>query len=66
MGADGFSELIRHGLRLLANSQQSNGKDAIESRVELMDARMSELASEVARISSLLAGGRLDGNNGQH
>lgn len=62
-GTDSISELARAGLRMLANIEKSNGKAAIESRVEIMDTRMTQLDREVARLSNLLGVGRLEGNN---
>jgi len=65
-GTDSISELARTALRLLANNETSNGEAAIESRVEIMNSRMSLLDREVARLSSLLGVARLEASNGQH
>ena len=64
-GTDSISELARTALRLLASNEKNNGKAAIETRVEIMDTRMSELDREVARLSNLLGVGRLEQTNGE-
>jgi hypothetical protein len=65
-GTDSISELARAALRMLANIEKSNGKVAIESRVEVMDTRMTQLDREVARLSSHLGVDRLEGTNDEH
>jgi len=62
-GTDSISELARAALKTLANLEMSNGKAAIESRVEIMDTRMLQLDREVARLSGLLGIDRLGGNH---
>ena len=65
-GTDSISELARAALKMLANIEKSNGKPAIESRVEIMDTRITLLDREVGRLSSLLGVSRLEGNNDEH
>jgi hypothetical protein len=62
-GTDSISELARSALKMLANIERTDGKAAIESRVEVMDMRVTQLDREVARLSSLLGVGRLKGTN---
>jgi hypothetical protein len=65
-GADSISELARAALKMLATIEKSNGKAAIESRVEIMYTRMTQLDREVTRLSGLLRVSRLEGNNDDH
>jgi len=60
-GADSISELARAALKMLATIEKSNGKAAIESRVENMDARMSQLDREVAHLANVMGVARLEG-----
>jgi hypothetical protein len=64
-GTDTISELTRTALKLLVMNEKNNGKAAIESRVENMDARMSQLDREVARLSDLMGIARLEDNERQ-
>ena len=65
-GADSISELARAALKMLATIEKSNGKAAIESRVEIMYTRMTQLDREVTRLSGLLRVSSLEGNNDDH
>ena len=61
-GTDSISELARTALKLLVLHDKTNGRAAIESRVDTMDARMSLLDREVARLSNLMGLARLESN----
>ena len=63
-GSDTISALARTALKLLALNENGNGKAAIESRVNAMDARVSQLDREVAHLSELMGVARLESNNG--
>jgi hypothetical protein len=60
-GTDTISELTRTALKLLVVNEKSNGRAAIESRVENMDARMSQLDREVAHLANVMGVARLEG-----
>jgi len=59
-GTDTISELTRTALKLLVVNEKSNGKAAMESRVEGMDARVCQLDREVARLANLMGVARLE------
>ena len=61
-GTDSISELARAALKMLANIEKNREKTAIESRVESMDTRMTQLDLEVARLAGLLGVDRLGRN----
>jgi hypothetical protein len=63
-GSDTISALARTAMKLLALNENGNGKAAIESRVNAMDARVSQLDREVAHLSELMGIARLESNNG--